>query len=155
MGLALLVIPLFDFGAPIRNERDVKRPLFYYKIVKFRKSGKHWKRVRVLLPKWIGKRPWLVPCARIPRNCYWRDRIRQTPPPVSSKNNVAELPKGSVCDCLIVILTYLCPSTLIMSMSLRHRNLGSCPLGDLLVNSPTFRNPQNAEQNAAIHRCTS
>lgn len=39
MGLALLVIPLFDFDAPIRNERDVKRPLFYYKIVKFSKSG--------------------------------------------------------------------------------------------------------------------
>lgn len=39
MGLALLVIPLFDFGAPIRNERDVKHPLFYYKIVQFSKSG--------------------------------------------------------------------------------------------------------------------
>lgn len=39
MGLALLVIPLFDFGAQIRNERDVKRLLFYYKIVKFSKSG--------------------------------------------------------------------------------------------------------------------
>lgn len=39
MGLALLVILLFDFGAQIRNERDVKHPLFYYKIAKFSKSG--------------------------------------------------------------------------------------------------------------------
>lgn len=39
MGLALLVIPLFDFGASIRNESDVKRPFFKLKNCKVKQIG--------------------------------------------------------------------------------------------------------------------
>lgn len=71
-------------------------------------------------------------------------------PPFFNKNNVADWSNGSVCDCIIVILTCYCPSTLIMAMLLRHGDFGPCPMSDLLVNLPIFRNSQNTPKNCSL-----